>query len=135
MKGDIQNWGDVGGQDRPIMVFGREKGEASLSSITEQYPFMETAKFRKVYKKDHHMISSLRQTPGSIGFADEKALKEQDVIAVLEIEGFGCSQAIPIAYDVSNEKARVVIELKSFIRSNVWNKTLLENGYIPPPDL
>jgi phosphate transport system substrate-binding protein len=131
-EGVIRNWKELGGRDKPIMLLGREKGEAGLSAICKIYPFLGECAFKKVYRKEHKMIDAIDGIPGAIGFSTEQNLSARPELRVLKIEGFSCGLRVGLVYDVKNEDTETVKLMKAFIHSEPWRKAIEENGFLSP---
>lgn len=84
--GETTNWSDVGGQDLEIVVYVRDEDESATGRLRKDIvgsePFPET--IAGVLTSVGDMISSVKGTPGSIGFASWTAVAagDKDVKAV-----------------------------------------------------
>lgn len=127
----ITNWSKLGGPDKRIILLGREDGEASLQTIINDHPFFENISFMKKFKKDHLIINAIGKVPGAIGFASTSGLSTNQDVKLIKIEGFHSGQQIGLVYNTVNEGTEIVHLMKTFIDSEVWRKTLVDNGFIP----
>ena len=134
-QGQINNWRELGGIDQPIIRFGRESTESAMREIVKKYPFFQQGRFFKLLRKDHEMIDLLCQVPGSIGFAEHSALKQQEKLQVLEIEGFDCGLEIGLVYDANQSRHRTIKQMKDYIRSSSWRQFLEEHPCYAPLDI
>ncbi len=129
--GDINNWKEVGGLDMPIMLLGREKGEALFSVLCKDYPFFVESDFVKIFKKDNQMIKGLATVPGSIGFGAKPNFDNNDKYNILEVKEFSSGVDIGLVYDVKNENAPVIKAVKNFVATDIWLKIIKENDLLP----
>ena len=58
-RGEIANWGEVGGSGGKVILVGREPTEALFSELQKTYPSFKYARFDKVFKKDHQVVNFL----------------------------------------------------------------------------
>ncbi len=69
--GEITNWKDVGGNDAPVVLIGREAGSGTrdgFESITDQY--------RQELTSTGDVITAVAQNPDAIGYASLASLKD-----------------------------------------------------------
>lgn len=129
--GAVTNWQELGGPDQPIIVLGREQGEASLTHLQKDYSFFQQNNFHKIYNKDHLLSRAIVHVPGAIGFASKSSLSTLENVVVLEIDGFHSGQQVGLVYDVKNENHEAVQLMKSFVTSDTWRRALLGHDIIP----
>ena len=70
-KGEITNWRELGLQEAPIRVVGRQPGEASLDAIAKKIETFRDIVFgqgAKIVYHDGEMVDLLNKHPTSIGF-------------------------------------------------------------------
>jgi len=130
-KREIQNWQDVGGPDQPIALLGRQKGESVFTAICSSFPFFENTKFIKKYDKEHQIISAINAIPGAIGFSSVSNLAAQKNLIVLEIEYFSAGLQVGLVYNEINENNETVRQIKDFVKSESWNRSLIEHDFLP----
>ena len=133
-QGTIQNWKEVGGPDKPVILLGREPGEALLTALQSEYPSFGESGFSKIYKKEDQMLKSIGKIPGAIGFSSKSNLIAREELTVLTIEGFNTGLRVALVYDAKNKDAETVKLMETFIQSDNWHKTLEEHDFLPVND-
>lgn len=84
-SGDVTSWKQLGGPDRPINAYVREKTSRSSRSFNELVldgddPFPGA----KVVKRTDDMIEALKKDPNGIGFLSVRKLTKELVVAKVE---------------------------------------------------
>ncbi|MGV7224349.1 MAG: substrate-binding domain-containing protein [Nitrospinales bacterium] len=128
--GQIKDWKEVGGVDRPVMLLGRKKGESVLGALIKDLPYMADANFVKIYDKEHQIIKAIGDVPGAIGFSSKRNLAAKKELTLLEIKGFNSGLQVGLVYDQKNENAPSVNLFKKFIQSDKWSKALQVNDFL-----
>lgn len=89
-SGEITNWSEIGGPDRPLILYVRDEGDSSTkalrSSIMGDTPF--AASVAQVITSQGDMLAAVSGTPDSLGIATwPTALAKGAKIQALTIEG------------------------------------------------
>jgi len=128
--GKITNWKEVGGSDNKIFLVGREKGEAVLSVLSKKYPVFGKAKYKKRFKKDHQVMSFLknRQSKYAIAFGVESNFVKS---RLLEIDGFADGINVGLVIDLKNKDDKLVRAVIQFAESKEWKELSIKNGFLP----
>lgn len=134
MQGELTNWRQVGGPDVPIIVLGREPGEASRQIIEDDQPLFRQARIRKFYSKDHLMVRAIATVPGAIGFATEGALVAEGTLSLLDINGFASFLSVGLVYEAGREADPLVSLVRAFVVSSHWH-ALLQGNRMQSPTL
>ncbi len=74
--GEITNWKDVGGNDAPVVLIGREAGSGTrdwFESITDT---KEQCQYRQELTSTGDVITAVAQNPDAIGYASLASLKD-----------------------------------------------------------
>lgn len=129
--GKITNWKEVGGQDRRIMLLGREKSESVFSEILKHFPDMANAPFVQIYDKDPEIIRFVMEVPGGIGFSTKTEFEGKEKLCVLEIEGFNGGLQVGLVYDKKNEDAPTVKAIRDLVNGPRWRDALNSNDFLP----
>ncbi len=88
--GEITNWKDVGGDDKEIVLIGREAGSGTrdgFESITET---KNSCKYRQELTSTGDVITTVSQNPNAVGYASLSAVK--DNVKVLMVNGVAPSE-------------------------------------------
>lgn len=84
-KGEITNWNQLGGNNEPIVVVGREAGSGTRSAFEELLEIEDACKYANELDSTGAVIAKVASTPGAIGYASLDAL--DDSVTAMAIEG------------------------------------------------
>ena len=128
--GKIQNWKEVGGADAGIDLVGREPKEAIYSKLKQLYPFMEQSKFWFTFTRDHQVIGHMAsgRSEFSLAFGAGPNFEKN---AILKIEGEQTGVSVGLVYDIKNNNSRLLKDVNTFARSNIWKNIVVSHSYIP----
>ncbi len=128
----VTNWKQIGGNDAPVLLVGREPGEALLSILQQEYPFFQNVKFDKVIKRDHEVIKFINSPLGAnaIGFG---AKPNFQLYNLLPVEGFSAGVALGLVYDNKNADDPIIKAAIEYAKSAEW-KALLKDLEMLPVD-
>lgn len=84
--GKIRNWKEVGGDDLPIVVIGREAGSGTRSAFEEILGLEEKCEYANEVNESGPIVAKVRSIPGAIGYVSLDVV--DDSIKTLAIDGF-----------------------------------------------
>ncbi|UTY39901.1 phosphate ABC transporter substrate-binding protein [Allocoprobacillus halotolerans] len=84
-KGKIRNWKEVGGQDLPIVVIGRESGSGTRSAFEEILELEEQCQYANEVNESGPIIAKAQSIPGAIGYVSLDVVDES--VKTLAING------------------------------------------------
>jgi len=139
--GEITNWKDFGGSDRPIVVVSREEGSGTRAAFEEMVmgkegpPIVDTAILQP---SNGAVRTTVSTTPDSIGFlsfgyldASIKALAIDGVEATAEKAASGEYPVVrPLNLLTKGEPTGIVKAWLDFIMSDAGQRIVTEEGYI-----
>ena len=130
-QGKIRRWSEVGGSDSPVVLVGRESTEALFGVLKKVSPAFEKAKFDKVLKKDHQVVTLLKHAEGrgAIGFGAHPNFSD---LNRLQVEGFSAGVAVGLVYDLKNQDHPLVHSAQSYVQTVQWHSAVRELGLLPP---
>jgi phosphate binding protein len=67
-KGEVKNWKDLGGADKPIVVVGREAGSGTRDAFEELVGIKDAAKYSNEINSTGGVLAKVAQTAGAIGY-------------------------------------------------------------------
>lgn len=84
-KGEITNWKDLGGNDEPIVVVGREAGSGTRGAFEELLELKDACKYANELDSTGAVIAKVASTPGAIGYASLDAI--DTTVKAVKLEG------------------------------------------------
>ena len=83
--GEITNWSEVGGNDVPIVLIGREAGSGTRDGFESITDTEDACKYRQELASTGDVITTVSQNPGAIGYASVASVK--DTVKALTVDG------------------------------------------------
>ena len=74
--GEVTNWKDVGGEDAPIVLIGREAGSGTRDGFESITDTKDACKYRQELTSTGDVITTVSQNPDAIGYASLASLKD-----------------------------------------------------------
>lgn len=84
-KGEITNWKDIGGNDGPIVLIGREAGSGTRDGFESVTGTEDACKYRQELTSTGDVITTVSQNPNAVGYASLAAVS--DKIHVVTVGG------------------------------------------------
>jgi len=127
----IKNWKTVGGPDAAIVLLGREKGEAALSVLRLDYPFLDRSEFDKVFKRDHAVVNFLKSKIGrhAIGIGAFPNFTPEQIVRVT---GHDPIVRLGLVVDRKNAGHAIVKAVQAFAKSKEWSALVQATGVLLP---
>lgn len=82
--GEVKNWSDLGGQNMPIVVVGREAGSGTRSAFEEILKIEEQCVYANELDSTGAVMAKVASTPGAIGYVSLDAVDDSVIAASLE---------------------------------------------------
>lgn len=83
--GAIKNWSELGGDDQPIVVIGREASSGTRSAFEELLEIEELCKYGQEVDSTGGVVAKVQETKGAIGYVSLDVLNGQ--VKALSLEG------------------------------------------------
>ncbi len=83
--GDIENWKDVGGNDAPVVLIGREAGSGTRDGFESITGTEEKCQYRQELTSTGDVITAVAQNPDAIGYASLASVK--DSVRAIRVNG------------------------------------------------
>ncbi|MCI8646148.1 MAG: phosphate ABC transporter substrate-binding protein [Firmicutes bacterium] len=148
-KGEVTNWKELGGMDKPITVVTREAGSGTRSSFTELAGITQKDDSGKeldgilkdalVQPSTGAVKETVSNTPYSIGYVSLNAL--DDKVAAVRVEGIEPSVETVLSGDYKIQRPFVYVagtglssgaeDFIRFVMSSEGQKIVEESGFIP----
>lgn len=82
--GETTNWSELGGNDEPIVVVGREAGSGTRGAFEELLGVEDSCAYANELDSTGAVIAKVASTPGAIGYASLDAVDDSVVAVALE---------------------------------------------------
>ena len=89
-KGEVKNWSELGGQDAPIVVVGRESGSGTRGAFEELLKVEDECAYAQEIDSTGGVLSTVANTPGAIGYISLDVI--DDSVNVVAIDGVAASE-------------------------------------------
>lgn len=83
-NGTVTNWSEVGGEDVPIVVVGREAGSGTRGAFEELLGLEEACVYANELDSTGAVMAKVASTPGAIGYVSLDALDNSVVVLALD---------------------------------------------------
>ena len=83
--GTVTNWKDVGGNDAPIVVVGRESGSGTRTAFEELLELEDKCKYANELDSTGAVMAMVAATPGAIGYVSLDVL--DDTVKAVKLDG------------------------------------------------
>jgi phosphate transport system substrate-binding protein len=130
-SGKITNWQEVGGNDLAVVVVGREDSEAIFSQLKNSYPMFQQAKFSRIYKRDHQVVSFLGSVSG-VGAIAFGASPNFVGLNIIDLKEFSEGIEVGLVYDLKNSEHTLVQGARDYAASSDWADAIRGVGLLPP---
>lgn len=74
--GTIKNWSELGGQNAPIVVVGREAGSGTRGAFEEILDIADTCQYANELDNTGAVVAKVASTPGAIGYVSLDVLND-----------------------------------------------------------
>ena len=88
--GEVTNWKDVGGEDAPIVLIGREAGSGTRDGFESIVGVSDKCQYAQELTSTGAVITGVAANNGAIGYASLSALK--DTVKAVTVEGIACTE-------------------------------------------
>lgn len=83
--GETTNWKDLGGDDQPIVVIGRESGSGTRGAFEELLEIEDKCNYAQEIDSTGGVIAKVASTPGAIGYVSLDVI--DDTVKAVTLEG------------------------------------------------
>jgi len=88
--GEITNWAELGGEDLPIAVYGREAGSGTRGAFEEIVGVEDACKCTNEYSSTGDIIGQVGSNPNAIGYASLSSVG--DTVMAIKVDGVACTE-------------------------------------------
>lgn len=142
-KGEVKNWKELGGQDAPIVVVGRESGSGTRGAFEELLEVEDVCAYAQEIDSTGGVLSTVANTPGAIGYISLDVI--DDSVKVMAIDSVVASEEAIVAgnYKLSRpfvmatkgaieEQSELVKSFFAYIESEEGQAIIKQVGLILP---
>lgn len=139
--GETKNWSDLGGEDAPIVVVGREAGSGTRGAFEELLEIKDACAYASELDSTGAVIAKVASTPGAIGYASLDAI--DDTVIAVSLEGttatvdnikagdyFLCRPFVMATMGEISEQSEAVQELFAYLASDEGKEIIKGVGLI-----
>ena len=94
-KGEITNWSEIGGQDSPITVIGRESGSGTRDAFEEILEIKDSCNYAQELDSTGAVLAKTASIPGAIGYVSLDVV--DDTVKAVKIESVDANEENIIA--------------------------------------
>ncbi len=84
-KGEIINWKEIGGNDAPVVLIGREAASGTRDGFEAITDTEDACKYTQELTSTGDVVQTVASNPNAIGYASVASVK--DTVRMLEVEG------------------------------------------------
>lgn len=88
--GMVSNWAELGGEDAPIAVYGREAGSGSRTAFEYLINARDLCRYTNEYSSTGDIVGNVMTNPNSIGYISLSGFRQG--IKTLSIDGVPCTE-------------------------------------------
>ena len=89
--GEITNWSELGGEDAPIAVYGREAGSGTRGAFEEIVGVEDACAYTNEYSSTGDIIGNTASNPNAIGYASLSSVGV--TVKAISVNGVACTEA------------------------------------------
>lgn len=141
--GEVNNWSQLGGQNQPIVVIGREAGSGTRAAFEELLDIEDKCQYAQELDSTGTVMANVAATPGAIGYVSLDVLN--DTVTAVSIDGVEAAEVNIVAGDYSlsrpfvmatkgeiTEQSELVQAFFSYVASDEGQAIIRQVGLILP---
>ncbi len=131
LKGKINNWKTLGGNDHKIELVGREEKEVAFTELKKNFSFLTQIEFDKVFYRDNEITDYIRSDKGkySLAFGTKPNFGSE---YIMDVFGLSSGLEVGLVYDNKNSQHPLIKAIEAFVRSKEWHNALVFRELMPP---
>ncbi len=106
-KGEITNWSEVGGNDEPVVLIGREAGSGTRDGFESITGTEDACKYNQELTSTGAVITAVSSNPSAIGYASLSAVSDQ--VKTLLVNGVAPSEETVLSGDYKIQRPFVFV--------------------------
>lgn len=139
--GETKNWSELGGEDAPIVVIGREAGSGTRGAFEELLGIEDTCAYASELDSTGAVIAKVASTSGAVGYASLDAI--DDTVIAVALEGaeatvenikageyFLCRPFVMATKGEISQQSEAVQELFAYLASDEGKEVIQGVGLI-----
>ena len=139
--GEITNWSELGGNDDPIVLIGREAGSGTRDGFESITGTEDVCQYRQELTSTGDVITTVSQNPGAIGYASVASVK--DTVKAVSVDGVNATEEnikngsyvvqrpFVLVTMVDRELSDAAFKFFNYITSGEANEIISAAGVVP----
>lgn len=140
-SGEITNWKELGGNDKTIVLIGREAGSGTRDGFESVTGTKDKCQYRQELTSTGDVITTVASNPDAIGYASFASVKES--VKVLTVDGIAPSESsikngsyviqrpFVLVTKEGKELSESARKFFDFITSSDANEMIVSSGEVP----
>ena len=139
--GEITNWSELGGNDDPIVLIGREAGSGTRDGFESITGTEDVCQYRQELTSTGDVITTVSQNPGAIGYASLASVK--DTVKTVSVDGVNATEEnikngsyvvqrpFVLVTMVDRELSDAAFKFFNYVTSSEANEIISAAGVVP----
>ena len=139
--GEITNWSELGGNDDPIVLIGREAGSGTRDGFESITGTEDVCQYRQELTSTGDVITTVSQNPGAIGYASVASVK--DTVKAVSVDGVNATEEnikngsyvvqrpFVLVTMVDRELSDAAFKFFNYVTSSEANEIISAAGVVP----
>ena len=139
--GEITNWSELGGNDDPIVLIGREAGSGTRDGFESITGTEDVCQYRQELTSTGDVITTVSQNPGAIGYASLASVK--DTVKAVSVDGVNATEEnikngsyvvqrpFVLVTMVDRELSDAAFKFFNYVTSGEANEIISATGVVP----
>ena len=139
--GEITNWSELGGNDDPIVLIGREAGSGTRDGFESITGTEDVCQYRQELTSTGDVITTISQNPGAIGYASVASVK--DTVKAVSVDGVNATEEnikngsyvvqrpFVLVTMVDRELSDAAFKFFNYVTSSEANEIISAAGVVP----
>ena len=142
-KGEVANWNELGGEDQPIVVIGREAGSGTRDAFEELLEVQDNCAYAQELDSTGAVLAKVASTPGAIGYVSLDVV--DDTVNSVKLNGVEASEETILSGDYQlqrpfvmatmgavEEQSEAVQKWFEYVNSDAGKQIIKDQGLIIP---
>lgn len=140
-KGEIKNWNELGGQDAPVVLIGREAASGTRDGFESITKTKDICKYSQELTSTGDVIQTVSSNPNAIGYASLASVK--DSVKALDVDGvtpttetiqngqYKIQRNFLFVTDKNKKLSEAAEKFYEFATSSAADELIIKSGAVP----